>query len=450
MRKSTTSGTSGSNGTGMRILVAGGGLAGLTAASRLAEDGHDVTIFERRGEVGGRVRTSQVEEFTLDRGFQVLFPAYPAVQSELDLEALDLRRFAPGGTICRPGHRAALSDPLRDPGGLLESAFNRDISLRDKLRVLALRRELAGLEFEAIASGSATPTVDIRTYLRRRGFSEQFLDNFAEPFYGGITLDRSLSTDARVFAYTFKALSASRAAVPAGGMGAIAEQLADRARDAGATIRLDEPVVSLSAASAEGGWEVTIETSDRTIDADTAVVAVDPKRAAELLDVASIPTAARGCVTQHYTLPEPELDAGTRIMLNAGEVDEASTPTPNTVAQLSAVAPEYAPSGSVLVSGTFLGEPAQEASEQSLFTAARETLTSWYPERSFDALELLATHRIPFAQFAQPPGCHDDLPGPRAPGGSVYLAGDFTRWSSIQGAIESGIRAAAAIEEDTR
>ncbi|MFC6737593.1 FAD-dependent oxidoreductase, partial [Halolamina salina] len=59
--------------------------------------------------------------------------------------------------------------------------------------------------------------------------------------------------------------------------------------------------------------------------------------------------------------------------------------------------------------------------------------------------ELLATDRIPFAQFAQPPGAHARLPDADDPAGPVFLAGDYTRWSSIQGALESGTRAADAI-----
>jgi phytoene dehydrogenase-like protein len=438
------------------VVIAGAGLAGLTAAGELAAAGHDVTVCERREEVGGRVRTREAEGFTIDRGFQVLFPPYPAVQSTLDLDALDLRQFAPGATICRPSHRATLSDPLRDPGALVESVFNRDVTLGDKLRVLRLRRELARTDYETIADGDATPEVDIRTYLQNRGFSQRFLERFAAPFYGGITLDRSLSTAARVFAYTFKALTESRAAIPADGMAAIPEQLAERAREAGAEIRLDTPVTAVETA----GDDVQITIADRTLTAEAAVVATDPNQATDLVDVAAIPTEAHGCVTQYYALSEPELDTGRRIMLNAAPPDaepapgtnaesEASpSPVPNTVAQLSAVAPEYAPESQVLLSATFLGSAAQDATEEALRTAAVDALSSWYPERRFDAVDLVATERVPFAQFAQPPGIHDRLPGPRAPAGAVYLAGDFTRWSSIQGAIESGQRAADAVLDD--
>jgi monoamine oxidase len=41
------------------------------------------------------------------------------------------------------------------------------------------------------------------------------------------------------------------------------------------------------------------------------------------------------------------------------------------------------------------------------------------------------------------------LPDVRDPDGRVYLAGDYTRWSSIQGALESGRVAAEAAAADT-
>lgn len=65
-------------------------------------------------------------------------------------------------------------------------------------------------------------------------------------------------------------------------------------------------------------------------------------------------------------------------------------------------------------------------------------------DRGFEDFRLLHTDRVP---FAQPPGIHAELPGPNAPGGHRYLAGDYTRWSSIQAALRSGKRAVNAVLE---
>ncbi|MFB6140600.1 MAG: NAD(P)/FAD-dependent oxidoreductase [Halosimplex sp.] len=415
------------------VVIVGGGLAGLVAARRLAADGADVTLFERRDELGGRVRSREADGFTLDRGFQVLFTAYPAVREELDLGALDLRAFSPGATIARPDHRSTLADPFRDPLAAVESAMNPDVTLFDKVRVLQLRRELGNADPRTLLDG---PSESVREYLEQKGFSERFLENFAAPFYGGITLDRSLSTDAGVFRYTFSMLSRGRTAVPADGMGAIPEQLADRARDAGATIETDAEVSAVD--GAEGG--ATVEVGGETVDADAAVVAADPKRARELTGVESIPAEARGCVTQYFSTREHRtLDTGRRLVLNA------AGDCPNTVAPLSTVAPEYAPDGRALLSATTLGVP--DRSDEDLATAVRDALVTWYPEHRFDDLELVATDRIEFAQFAQPPGFRADLPAVDEPEGSVCLAGDYTQWSSIQGAMESGRIAAETVSD---
>ncbi|WP_435345522.1 NAD(P)/FAD-dependent oxidoreductase [Haloarchaeobius sp. HRN-SO-5] len=421
------------------VIVVGGGLAGLVAARRLADAGANVRLFERESEVGGRVRSRHEDGYTFDRGFQVLFTAYPAARRELDLDALDLRSFSPGACICRPGHRAILSDPFRDPGSLTESLLNRDVTVGDKLRTFRLQRALGRRSTDDLFSG---PDRTIRDYLGARGFSRKFVENFAAPFYGGITLDRSLSTSKRVFEYTFKMLSEGKTVVPAGGMGAIPAQLRDRAEAAGAVVETDRTVERVDGGGAGDSGLPGVDLAGETLTADAVVVAADPKHANELTGVNAIPTAARACVTQWYALSGGTgFDAGRRIMLNAA--DEG----PNQVVDHTAVAPEYVPDGVRLLSATYLGEREDE-SDADLASTTVETLESWYPERRFDDVDLRRTDRIPFAQFDQPPGFSEALPDVRAPDGAVYLAGDYTRWSSIQGAMESGRDAAEAVRTD--
>jgi len=428
------------------VVVAGAGLAGLVAARHLADAGAEVTVYERRPEVGGRVRTRHEDGFTLDRGFQVLFTGYPAVRRELDVGALDLREFRPGAVICstEEGTRSVLSDPLRDPGSLVESALNRRVTTTDKLRTLALRQDLSKREESWFFSGA---DASIREYLRDWGFSETYVENFVAPFYGGITLDRSLSTSKHVFAYTFRALSNGRIGVPAAGMSAIAEQLRASAEAAGATVVTGEGVEGIDRDGATGSdigaGGVTVETTDRAVDADAVVVATDPRTARDLTDVTAIPTEGVPSTTQYYRLPDATpVETGKKILLNSDE------PSPNVVVPLTDVAPEYAPDGEQLLCATFLGDDARFRDGDDLAADTRAALSAWYPERSVGGLEAIHTDRIEFAQFAQPPGVHGELPDAGDPEGPVYLAGDYTEWSSIQGAMESGRVAADAVSTD--
>jgi phytoene dehydrogenase-like protein len=429
--------------------VVGGGLAGLVAATRLAEAGADVTLYERRPEVGGRVRTETVDGFTLDRGFQVLFSSYPAVERELGpegLDDLDLRTFAPGATICRPGSRSTLGDPLRDPLSAIPSLLNDEVSFSDKLRTLALRYDLANRDEDEFFAG---PDAPIREYLRDWGFADDYVENFVEPFYGGITLDRTLSTSKHVFEYTFRAMGRGSIGVPAEGMAALPAALADRAREAGVEIEPGEGVESVRIA---GGGRIpfrtgsadadsaTVELADgATREADAVVVATSPPEARRLTGVESVPTKGVPNVTGWYALPAGEsFETGERILLNAAEE------SPNAVVPMSEVAPEYAPDDRALLAATFLGADALDRPDDDLRDDVRDALDAWFPERDFSGLETLDVHRIRFAQFAQPPGVHADLPDVDDPEGPVTLAGDYTEWSSIQGALESGRNAADA------
>jgi predicted NAD/FAD-dependent oxidoreductase len=55
-----------------QIAIIGAGLAGLAAGRRLADAGHDVTLFEKSRGVGGRAATRRVGDFSFDHGAQYL------------------------------------------------------------------------------------------------------------------------------------------------------------------------------------------------------------------------------------------------------------------------------------------------------------------------------------------------------------------------------------------
>ena len=100
------------------VVVVGAGLAGLRCAERLAEAGREVVVLEREPVVGGRQQTDEVDGFLLDRGFQVLNPAYPAVRRWVDVDDLALRPFGAGLLVRREHGLVRLHHPLREPRGL--------------------------------------------------------------------------------------------------------------------------------------------------------------------------------------------------------------------------------------------------------------------------------------------------------------------------------------------
>jgi phytoene dehydrogenase-like protein len=215
----------------MAILIVGGGLAGLTCAKVLVEAGHQVRVLEAADAIGGRVRTdASAEGFLLDRGFQVLFTAYPAVRRHLDLKALNLRELVPGAVLIRNGKWHEAGDAMRRPSLIFSTLANPLFSFGDKLRAARLRRFARRRNLEAIFSGKMRGLRkgdrSALEELRRRRFRDDgFIEHVARPIFGGILLDRDLSSSARALLFTYKMLSSGAIAIPERGMGVIAEQL---------------------------------------------------------------------------------------------------------------------------------------------------------------------------------------------------------------------------------
>lgn len=251
----------------MKIIIVGAGLAGLTCAKILTQQGHEATVFEASDGAGGRVRTDVLEGFLLDRGFQVYFTAYPVAKRHLNHEALNLRAFDPGAIVCRDQEKSTLSDPFGDPKALVPFLLSNVGSFSDTLRVweLVARTVPAGARAATELHGADTTSLE---YLRRVGFSKKFVDPLFRPFYGGIFLDRSLTTSSRVLRFTFKMLATGKIAVPTRGMGEISKQLAVwLPLDA---IRTNSPVGSLLR---EGERVEGVETDGEEHEADAVVVA---------------------------------------------------------------------------------------------------------------------------------------------------------------------------------
>ena len=414
------------------VVVVGAGLAGLVAALRLVEDGRDVVVLEASDGVGGRVRTDEVEGFLLDRGFQVLLTAYPAVRRWLDADALDLRPFAPGVVIHRRGRTVRLADPFRAPIAAARSLLSPTVTPLDALRLLVWRRAILVRDGRRVA---ARPQVTTAERLAEVGFSDGIVEGFFRPFLAGTFFDPDLTTSSRVTELVFRCFFRGDVAVPARGMGELAAQLAGRL-PAG-TVRLGTPVRGLVRA----GDGLDVQLDGTSVHARAVVLAVDAPALAHLtldgtpLDVEGAP--GRGTAAVHYDAPRSPTRGRRDLHLGApGEGPIA------TLATMSDIAPGYAPEGRSLVTVSTVGVPDED--DATLDAAVREQARGWFGDE-VDTWRTLAVQRIPYAQPRQDPR---DLPElarsvARAPG--VWVCGDHRDTGSIQGAMVSGRRTAEAV-----
>ncbi len=207
------------------VVVVGAGLAGLSCAVALHDAGIAVQVYEASDGVGGRVRTDHVDGFQLDRGFQVALTAYPEMHRQLDMVALDLQAFEPGALVWRDGKGSVVGDPFRRPTTALSTVGAPIGTPFDKARIALLRHRLRGVHPVRLLQGEDTTT---REALAEAGFSDTIIERFFRPLVGGIQLDPDLTDSRRMFDIIFRMLADGDSAVPAAGMQAIPQQLADR------------------------------------------------------------------------------------------------------------------------------------------------------------------------------------------------------------------------------
>lgn len=94
-------------GSSLRIGVIGGGAAGLATAILLAREGHSVDLFEKNGELGGRIGVFEREGFRFDTGpswylMPEVFEHFFALAGTSSEAELDLRTLDPGYTVFSP------------------------------------------------------------------------------------------------------------------------------------------------------------------------------------------------------------------------------------------------------------------------------------------------------------------------------------------------------------
>jgi oxygen-dependent protoporphyrinogen oxidase len=279
-----------------RIVVVGGGIAGLAAAYAL-RDRAEVTLLEATDRVGGKLRTSEIAGVAVDEGAESMLARVPeAVGLAREIGCDIVHPATPFASIWVNNHLRPLPSGTvlgvpTTPGPLMRS---RILSLTGMLR--------AGADLVL----PRTPLPEdpaVGAYVRAR-VGAQVLDRLVDPLLGGVYAGRADELSLRatvpqlVPAIRHRSLIyGARAALPPpsdapvfatvpDGLGAFAAALADRC---GADVRLGHAVRELR--RTPDGWQVD------EIAADAVILAVPAAAARRLLvDVAPYASALLGGV----------------------------------------------------------------------------------------------------------------------------------------------------------
>lgn len=436
-----------------RAVVIGGGIAGVTAALRLADAGLDVTLLEGRPRLGGLAFSFRRGGLTVDNGQHVYLRCCTAyrwfldrvdsaqlapLQNRLDVPVLDVGR--PSGPRLGRLRRNALPVPLHLAAGL---AGYPHLSLAER----------AGVARAALALGRLDPDdpaldeVDFGSWLARHGQSPRTIEALWD-LVGVATLNAtapnsSLALAAKVFKTGLLsepgAADIGWAAVP---LGDIHDTMSRKALDsAGVRTELRTKAGALTRTD-EGRW--LVDTGAERIEAETVVLAVPQRETHGLLPEGALDA------------PDRLLDIGTSPILNVHVVYDCKVLKRPFFAALGSpvqwVFDRTATSG-LTGPGQYLAV-SQSAADDEIDLPVAELRARYLPElerllpaaRGAGIRDFFVT-RERTATFAPAPGTGRLRPGARTRAPGLFLAGAWTAtgWpATMEGAVRSGASAADA------
>ncbi len=430
------------------VVVVGGGLAGLAAATRLVQRGHEVTLVEARARLGGATFSFERDGLCVDNGQHVLLRCYTEYRALLDTfgvgQHIDLQDRFHIPVIDSVGRRAELRrNNLPAPLHLAATlASYRLLSGNDRARVLLAAGLLRTLN-------PADPRLDERSFadwLVKHGQRPAAID----ALWNLITI-AALNTDAEhaslaLCAMVFRTAllerpDAADIGVPTLPLGELHGDAAQRYLTAhGATIRTRTPVRAIRADGT--GFEVALDGD--SVHADAVVVAAPPEATAEVLP--------RGAIGQ----PERLAELGGAPIVNVHTVyDRTVTTDPFTAVLGSPVQWVFDRSATAgLDHGQYLAV-SLSAAERWIDTPVAKLRAEFLPEmaRLFPAaggaeVRKFFVTRERRATFRQGPGSARLRPPARTNLPGCVLAGAWTAtgWpDTMEGAVRSGNEAGRVV-----
>ncbi|WP_206056698.1 protoporphyrinogen oxidase [Nocardioides sp. GY 10113] len=319
-----------------RVVVVGGGIAGLVAARELAAAGRTVLLLEGSPTVGGKLRRGEVAGITLDVGAEAIVNRRPegvALARELGIglvrpSAATSRIWTRGAL--RPLPRTLMGAPL-DLAQLADSGVLGDEGLR------AARREP---ELAATTLTEAETDLSVGDLVDRR-YGPEVTDRLVEPLLGGVYAGRAREISVRAAIPSLLdlaergSITAQAGGVPPsaagsiftgipGGMWRLPVELG-RALVATGRVEIRTGAMATGLRRTADGFEVTVRTAgdERLETADEVVLATPAAPTARLLatvapaasgELARVEYASTAVVTFAFHADDP----GVRAALDVG------------------------------------------------------------------------------------------------------------------------------------
>jgi squalene-associated FAD-dependent desaturase len=457
----------------MKVVVVGGGFAGLAAAIALQERRHDVVLLERRGVLGGRA-TSLRDAVTgedVDNGTHLMLGAYGAT---LDLlrraGALDLVALQPGLKLewrDEKGATALECPPLGAPLHLVAGILGLRVPLAVKLQAIRL-----GL---AVRFGKRPTGLTLAEYFRRCGQGPSVRRLLWDPLALAILNEPVERAAAVLFHRVFEEAflrdnRASRLALLRRGWGVLFERLARYLEGRGGTVRrgarVDEILVEGAQATGvrytqrAGTREEVAGRREGAAGRREEAAGRAPSTRVEAADavVSAVPAhALRGLLPGEWRTREPfaalERFSSSPIVSIEIWLDRVVVDRPMLGLRDSEVewvfdkgrlhgregAPQHL---AFVVSAAYRSAPKPNA---ELVAAATGALGRCFPAMATAHVQRALVLREPLATFASSPELEPLRPEPDTPIPGLFLAGDWTNTglpATIEGAVRSGQRAA--------
>jgi oxygen-dependent protoporphyrinogen oxidase len=286
----------------VRVVVIGGGLAGLTAAYLLVAEGHEVTVLEAAPRVGGKLCRLEVGGALVDVGAEAMLNRRP--------EGVDLAREL-GLDVVHPAVQSSRIWTRGELRPLPRSVMGVPVDLAE-LRASGVLSDAGLARVEAETPGTALgEDLSVGELVASR-LGDEVVDRLVEPLLGGVYAGHARRLSARATVPQLVALaergSLLGAELPssdvpvfaglAGGVARLTETLVERLAER-ADVRTGATVRELTRTTA--GFVVTVgpTTGIEGIEADAVVLATPAAPTARLLGDAA-PAAATGLAGIDY------------------------------------------------------------------------------------------------------------------------------------------------------